>query len=880
MPTGLAPTPARPLPRTPSSVVGRIAAPDTVRSDAFTPGTIFAERYRIIGLLGRGGMGEVYRADDLKLGQAVALKFLPQTFAEDPTRLERFYSEVRIARQISHPNVCRTYDIGEHEGRLFLSMEYVDGEDLASLLRRIRRLPRDKALEIAQQLCAGLAAAHDRGVLHRDLKPSNVMIDGRGRAIITDFGLAAPLQSGENARDVSGTPAYMAPEQLTGKGASVQSDLYALGLVLYELHTGRRAFDGATLSELVRQHAEEAPAPPSSVARNIDPAVEKVILKCLEKDPAARPSSASRVAAQLPGGDPLAAALAAGETPSPAMVAAYGGKTAVALPKAAMLLAVTLLLLAAFVWLPAPELMARKVPLQRPPEFLSGQAQDLLSRVGAPGASSSAQGFTQDRAYLQYVSREDRSPSRWSNLSRAQPGPILFWYRASPKPLVTLGQDGEVTEDEPPESQPGMVNVMLDPHGRLLSFRVVPEPAGGGGAASTSDQKSLLIAPDWKPFFVAAGLDPDRFRFSIPQRTPRFFADTRYAWEPVSRASGDPVRIEAASLGGQAASFELIYPWSSPKEPPIPRNWAMADVAYLTVVLIGWIGAIILARRNWRLKRGDRRGAFRIAMCLLVASMTAWLLRANHTTNVKSEWELSKSGMGGALFWAATLWVTYLALEPFVRARWPRILVSWNRLLAWDFRDPLVGRDVLIGAVAGIGLHLSIRGEYLVPLLFGRAPSAPMTTGVWSLGKTFGSAGAIAHSLQTALTEGLGILVLLLLFRMVLRKHWLADAVLVLAISPILLFWDDPIWVYWPLAVCRAVVWIAVLVRVGLLSFVTGLFFWYLLFSPINLSASSFYASRSALTLLVAVAIAVWAFVTAVGGRVSLAREQRVAATA
>ncbi|HYB52250.1 MAG TPA: hypothetical protein VEG84_00150, partial [Thermoanaerobaculia bacterium] len=382
------------------------------------------------------------------------------------------------------------------------------------------------------------------------------------------------------------------------------------------------------------------------------------------------------------------------------------------------------------------------------------------------------------------------------------------------------------------------------------------------------------------PFFAASGFDLDAFRVSVPQRPPRFFADARYAWEPLSPAPGDPVRIEAASLGGHAAAFELMYPWSTPAALPIPRNWAMADVAYLTVVLIAWIGGIILARRNWRLKRGDRRGAFRIATCLLVAAMTAWLFRANHTTDVKSEWELSKSGMGGALFWAATLWIVYLALEPFVRARWPRILVSWNRILAWDFRDPLVGRDVLIGAVVGIGLHLSIRGEYLVPRLFGRAPSAPMTAGVWSLGKTFASAGGIAGSLQTALIEGLGVLVLLLLFRMALRNHWLADAVLVLAISPILLFWDDPIEIYWPLAICRAVVWIAILVRVGLLSFVAGLFFWYVLFSPINLSASSFYTTRSAFTLLVLAAIAGWGFLTAVGGRAHFAAENRIAAAA
>jgi serine/threonine-protein kinase len=851
--------------------VGRIAAPDAVRPETFTPGTVFAERYRIIGLLGRGGMGEVYRADDLKLGQAVALKFLPVTFAQDPSRLERFYSEVRIARQISHPNVCRVYDIGEHESRLFLSMEYVDGEDLASLLRRIGRLPGDKALEIAQQLCAGLSAAHDKGVLHRDLKPSNVMIDGRGRAMITDFGLAAPLHAGENAGDVSGTPAYMAPEQLTGKGASVQSDLYALGLVLYELHTGHRAFDGATLSELVRMHTQEAPAPPSSVAKNIDPAVEKVILKCLEKDPGARPSSAARVAAQLPGGDPLQAALAAGETPSPAMVAAYGGRGAVSARTAVLLLGSALLLLAGFVFMPGPELMGRVLSLKRPPEFLSGLAQELLSRVGAPGASSSAQGFTEDRAYLHYVSREDRSPSRWSRLADARPGPILFWYRTSPKPLVSSNQDGEVTEEDPPQFEPGMVSVMLDPRGRLLSFRVVPDPTA---------RVLRGTAPDWKPFFAAAGFDLDAFRTSVPQSSPRFFADARYAWEPLSPAPGDPLRIEAAALGGHAAAFELMYPWSTPAALPIPRNWAMADVAYLTVVLIAWIGGIILARRNWRLKRGDRRGAFRIAISLLVAAMTAWLLRANHTTDVKSEWELSKSGMGGALFWAATLWIVYLALEPFVRARWPRILVSWNRLLAWDFRDPLVGRDVLIGAVVGVGLHLSIRGEYLVPRLFGRAPSAPMSGGVWSLGKAFASAGAIARDFQTALTEGLGVLVLLLLFRMMLRKHWLADSVLVLAISPILLFWDDPIEIYWPLAICRAAVWIAILVRVGLLPFVAGLFFWYLLFSPINLSASSFYATRSAFTLLVLAAIAVWAFFTAVGGRAHFASENRIAAAA
>ena len=294
--------PTYPSPRTSSS--SQPASHPSLDEGRFAPGTLIAERYRIISMLGRGGMGEVFRAHDLTLGQPVALKFLPDSMIDKST-LERFRNEVRIARRISHPNVCRVYDIGETANQVFLSMEYVDGEDLSSLVRRNGRLPCDKALAIARKICAGLAAAHDKGVLHRDLKPSNIMIDARGEVLIMDFGLAGLAHEIEDVR--SGTPAYMAPEQLVGKEVTARSDIYALGLVLYELFTGKPAFEGNTQDEIMRVRCESTPHRLSTLVRDLDPAVEMVILRCLEEEPENRPSSALIISAALPGGEYLIA---------------------------------------------------------------------------------------------------------------------------------------------------------------------------------------------------------------------------------------------------------------------------------------------------------------------------------------------------------------------------------------------------------------------------------------------------------------------------------------------------------------------------------------------------------------------------------------------
>src|SRR5207302_672996 len=269
-------SPSSPIPPAPpsSSPSSRISISLRAESGRILPGTLLADRYRIVALIGRGGMGEVYRAEDLKLDQDVALKFLPEKLVQDGAALARFHREVRIAREISHPNVCRVFDIGEANGVPFISMEYVDGEDLSTLLRRIGRLPQDKAIDMSRQLCAGLAIAHDHGVLHRDLKPSNVMLDDRGKVRIMDFGLAGIASDMQGADISSGTPAYMAPEQLTGREVTILSDIYSLGLVLYELFTGKRAFEASNLNDLLRLREHSSVANPTRVVHGLDPMVD------------------------------------------------------------------------------------------------------------------------------------------------------------------------------------------------------------------------------------------------------------------------------------------------------------------------------------------------------------------------------------------------------------------------------------------------------------------------------------------------------------------------------------------------------------------------------------------------------------------------------
>jgi serine/threonine-protein kinase len=632
-------------------------------------------------------MGEVYRASDLKLGQSVALKFLPAATAKNPQLVARFHAEVRIARQLSHPNVCRVYDIGEVDGSTFLSMEYVDSEDLRSLLRRIGRLPGDKALEIARKLCAGLAAAYDKGVLHRDLKPANVMIDGRGQVLIADFGLAALAAQLDSVHLRDGTPAYMAPEQLAGREVSVRSDVYALGLVLYEMFTGRLAFE--------KSSGRIAPTAVSSLAKDVDPLVERVILRCLEVDPRNRPASALAVAASLPGGDPLAAALAAGDTPTPGMVAASGDTQGISVRTAGICLAWILVGMVAAVILGAKANVLRRTPFPHSPEILAHQAGEMIQSFGYTATPADrVYTFSFDTACGTFMEKQGKPAAYRDQLAKGQLPLIHFWYRQSPQPLVVNSPFSAVSSDDPPPVISGMIGLNLDPQGRLLQLDVVPPQI---------EDKLLPSAPfDWKALFTAAGLDMTRFSSAEPQWVSLTPFDARAAWTgSYASAPEIPMRIEAASWRGKPVFFRVIGPWSKPERMTQSAGVAPGDLVVLLLVLA--LGAF-LAWRNFRAKRGDIRGANRVAAFVFALAWLDDMLSTHHIAALSEANVIVLGAIINAAVPAATIWAVYLAFEPYVRRRWPQSMITWSRVLSGGFRDPLVGAHLLFGLALGIGL--------------------------------------------------------------------------------------------------------------------------------------------------------------------------------
>jgi hypothetical protein len=860
-PTATAESPAEIAAAAAPAPVGRLISSDSLPVGGFTPGMVLAGRYRIIGLIGRGGMGEVYRADDLKLGQPVALKFLPKQLADDAVRRERLFAEVRIARQVSHPNICRVYDIAELEGRHFLTMEYIDGEDLASLLKRIGNLHGAKALDVARQLCAGLAAAHDKGVLHRDLKPANVMIDGRGRVRITDFGLAVAEEEEPADKDVSGTPPYMAPEQFAGKGASVRSDIYALGLIFYEVFTGRRAFDAKTLAELRSKKETSSPIAPSEIARDIDPIVERVILRCVEKDPRQRPASAAQVAAALPGGDPLAAAIAAGETPSPEMVAASGSTEGLKPWIAWLCLACIILGIGTVLMWRTQFHILHRAPIERSPEVLEQTARDILRDIGYPDppADKAYNFFSADR-FLDYVEKNNKSKDRRQEIPALA---IQFWYRQSPGILFTsYPLSTGVTTTDPSFTAGGESIVWMDSRGHLTGLRVIPNNDG-----KMSGEVSL---PDWSRLFKAAGLDPAKFTAAQPELNPSVYADTRAAWTgTLPGFPGTTIRIEAAACQGKPVSWRMIFPeydnYSTatlPSDRAQPRTRPGGEAIATFFILLAAL-PIFFARRNLRMGRGDRRGATRLALFIFLLLAVRWVFGAHHVVSY-NEFFLFIFSASWWLLVTGWLWLIYIALEPFARRRWPATLVSWNRLLAGDHRDPLVGRDLLIGCTSAAAFAALIILIQRFQNMLG-ATQAPFTTAL-SLMPGFSSIfAAILQFIAMSIFVGLAAAFLVFVLQVLLKRTWAVGIVLILLLSLFTLSETPSLIAVIATALTSGLIvyLLYLLLRYGLLALIACLLFFLIILNfPFTTQLSAWYSGVGLTGLALLLAFALYAFHT------------------
>ena len=823
----------------------------------FLPGTLLGSRYRILALLGRGGMGEVYRAMDLTLGQSVALKFLPEEAAHNERVLERFLGEVRIARVVSHPNVCRVYDIGEIEGMPFISMEYVDGEDLASLLTRIGRLPADKAVETARKLCLGLAAAHDRGVIHRDLKPQNIMMNKRGEVVIMDFGLAAIASELSGAEARSGTPAYMSPEQLKGAGVTAKSDLYALGLVLYELFTGKRPFDAKSVQQLLDMQEAAQLTSMTSVAADIDPAVEKIIRRCLDADPAKRPSSPLAILAALPGGDPLAAALAAGETPSPEMVAAAGKVEGMDLRYSAPCLALVVLLLAANI--PIRQVCTALVHggLDQSPHVLAHEARGIAASFGETAKPADSAVWLRHRAdVLMYMARLPK-PHKLDEWLAWEPA-IAAVYRESPFPL-SAEPAGDVDVRHPPQDLPGMSRTVLDGNGRLLEFAAVPR--------ATEPAPKQPVGPD--VVFHAARLDMAAFAETTPVKLPATPFDQWRAWKgPHPDLPNTLLQVEAAWWKGRLVSARVLYPWEQKPDSPSPpggtfqlRNMWIPSLIALTVFIV-----VAMARRNWRLERVDKVGAYHIALASFLLQAVAWV-GGFHFVTEPSMIDRFESAAAGWLLFAFALWFAYLALEPEVRAHWPHSIVTWNRVLAGRWLDAQVGSHILIGAAVGSGLWVTFKAI----IIFVFKNNQPINWDV-DLGYLLGTRqwiGAQAGNANGALSLGLFIFLAVFGMRQLLRNELLAA----LAAAAMYTFAEGevtgPQW--WWIALLFGVLitgLIFVLLRFGLVATITAVFF----LNAINGMAlgtdwNAWYVPASVATMLLLLGISVFAFWRSMGGQ-------------
>jgi len=493
------------------------------------------------------------------------------------------------------------------------------------------------------------------------------------------------------------------------------------------------------------------------------------------------------------------------------------------------------------------------------------------STGGVPFESTShrpaddAWGFGLDYGLIGHVREKDSSPRRWEALAQGTPPLLQFWYRQSPQSIVSWQSSGRVYWSKPGLDATDMAGVTYDMSGRLLRFYVIPPQL-------ESDPSGTPPAPDWSRLFAEARLDLAAFRQVSPRWTPLFHSDARAAWEGTWPERKDlPIRIEAAAYRGRPVWFEVITPWTKPERMggySWPKDKLAKQLTFLGLTLLLMGAAGFMARRNILLGRGDRRGAFKVALLLTVLGLLSWALGAHHVADFNAQMGLVWRGAGLVLLEATLVWLFYLAVEPYARRLRPWTLVSWTRLLAGGFGDPVVGRDTLVGLAWAVAFVALLPVLQLLPVWLGQAGQEPM---VGALAALQGPGMLLSSLLELAsgsILLSMGVLLLFVLMRLLLRRDVLAVAGLAaVVVLPIVIGAGDAAWMAAAVSLVWAVGWILLLLRFGLLAAIVGLFATDLLESlPLTTDLASWTAGPTLAATGLLGLLAILAFRDAAGG--------------
>ena len=444
------------------------------------------------------------------------------------------------------------------------------------------------------------------------------------------------------------------------------------------------------------------------------------------------------------------------------MVAAAGGEAAtLGAGQGIAAMAVVAILLIVLAALGDRASLIARVPLEKSRPVLVDRAADLRTRLGyADPVADTASGLDFSEGYLNWAARHDAGADKWAQLATGRPSAIRFWYRTSPSLMLPYRGDGAIWQSDPPMLTRGMVRVDLDMQGRLLWFEAVPSPT----------QEATGRPVDWDPLFESAGLDRSRFVEVAPTLLPRAYADDLKTWEgTLAEVPGVTFQVEAASFRGRPTMFALLGPWDLGTGQETSRPSPALRAMGVLIISALPIGAALLARRNLRMGRGDRRGAFRAWAFAFGTLVVSWAISPTHVAGLE-EADRMFSAFGRLLFWTGVMYVTYLALEPYVRRTWPNVLIAWSRCVSGRLRDALVGRAIVVGAVGGLCMALVDPAFVLAPPIVGwPQPRLDETTLAPLLG-TREHLAALMSEPFNALQDGMIVLLILSLIRQMLRK--------------------------------------------------------------------------------------------------------------